>query len=1155
MAKKVRADRTGNIQNSNKESKKSRETRRDRRRSQGTASRHGSPDAAPVTFEPWMRPQYVVPQRLNRWIGLLIFAGTLLFYILTQARSLSFWDAGEYITCGSILGIPHPPGNPFYILTAHFFSYVLSGLTGMSSAFAINLLSGIFSAFAVLFIYLFTVKLMSMFEKDWFPVVLAGFLAAMYTAFSFTFWNNAIEAEVYAGLAFTLNIIMWLTLVWVQRNRDLSHQNLLLLIVLIFFLGFGIHQTSLQLAPAVMFIVFFPRFRDGFRKPGFWGRAVGYFVLLILSYILGEAIAGKGFFPKLLFGLTLMGIVIYHMRYKIRAFTWLMMLLVVLIGLSPHVYLMMRSGQRPFINEGHPSDLKSFKSYIFREQYGQTDIMERRVWETGENGQVNREKPVGFLTGLIVQFDMHFLRYMDWQWFKAEVISGWFGWGDSLFKFLSRFLFTLLGFVGIWYQFKQNRTSFLYLFAFFFMSSFAMVFVTNLSNAEVRDRDYFYTNAYYLWGVWMAIGSVGLVQWARHASRKLSYVVAAVVVVLALVNLASNYHIHDRSEEFVALDYGQNFLNSLEENAIIFTNGDNDTFPLWYAQAVEDPHTRMRLQVTPGDELWGSTAEAYRQKHPDAKLMQDGSVVATVADTLILKEFVRKPTRVRPTAETTAAIDRAMEYKRTHTWGIRRDVSVANLSLLNTPWYIHQLRDLEGVRIEFDLQYLRYKKIWLPESKAFVRVLSVVEKGDRVVLSGMQERNGKLEKRIQEEVDREYAMRELIDHIQPTVFTRNPEVLDDLYRMELEDLGRTVDERDAVWQIPGTDEVTGFTIRPVMSAKNGYLLAVNELSTLEIIQDNYGRRPVYMAVTVPSRDPDLDIVPRLGLPQYLTNEGMVDRLLHPRDAGPGEKVNIRYWGDINPSVLSYNVEKVYEYRSLLDDGIYKDDNILRLGGNYGLSFDRLRLYYLTIDLEVQNELNRSMQSYVRSRAAGSYMEQARSAGQSVRRLLVQRGINVNSRLMRQVGQVIDSTLAKYETTAPESGIWLPFVNQIVKTDSTSQLNLLEGLSGDLEALAVQRMDPGEEARVVRLLREKIRAMGETPPSVDEVALALNDAIADRRMDILEMCLGDMLQGVSDLMMNYVDHYGKIAEEFMGESARNLPGGSMMPVQSPSGDTR
>ncbi len=155
----------------------------------------------------YLKPQPFVNKRHNLIIGLLVFLGTLLVYYLTMARSLSFWDAGEYITCSSILGVPHPPGNPFYILLGRFFT-----ILGFSIPHPqiINFLSSLFSALAVMFTYFFTVKFITMWlenQKEAYIAYIGGFIAATYTAFSFTFWTNAIEAEVYAGLAFILNLV------------------------------------------------------------------------------------------------------------------------------------------------------------------------------------------------------------------------------------------------------------------------------------------------------------------------------------------------------------------------------------------------------------------------------------------------------------------------------------------------------------------------------------------------------------------------------------------------------------------------------------------------------------------------------------------------------------------------------------------------------------------------------------------------------------------------------------------------------------------------------------------------------------------------------------------------------------------------------------
>ncbi|HNU98160.1 MAG TPA: DUF2723 domain-containing protein, partial [Candidatus Syntrophosphaera thermopropionivorans] len=183
------------------------------------------PEKPPAFDETLLRPQALVPSKTNTIVAWIVFAFALIIYMLTQARSLSFWDSGEYATCISILGVPHPPGNPFYIL----FGRALVSLFGNIFPHAViaAFISGLASAFAVMFTYLVTVQLTSMFKiKPW-QSMFAGVIAALYTAFSYTFWMNAVEAEVYAGLVFFINLIIWLTLKWVQNSRDFNKQNYL----------------------------------------------------------------------------------------------------------------------------------------------------------------------------------------------------------------------------------------------------------------------------------------------------------------------------------------------------------------------------------------------------------------------------------------------------------------------------------------------------------------------------------------------------------------------------------------------------------------------------------------------------------------------------------------------------------------------------------------------------------------------------------------------------------------------------------------------------------------------------------------------------------------------------------------------------------------
>ncbi|MCK4653129.1 MAG: DUF2723 domain-containing protein, partial [Candidatus Cloacimonetes bacterium] len=420
-----------------------------------------------------LKPQPFVNKKHNLIIGFVIFGTTLLVYYLTMARSLSFWDAGEYITCSSILGVPHPPGNPFYILLGRFFT--IFGFN-IPHAQVVNFLSGLLSAFAVMFTYFFTVKFVTMWlksGKEAYLAYFAGFLASMYTAFSFTFWTNAIEAEVYSGLVFTINLIVWLMMIWVERSENFSHQNILLLIIYIFFLGFGIHQTSLQIAPAVLFIAVYHMLKEGIKTAGFWKRFIIYLCGLIAVYLIFLNIGKSAQIPvlsKYMFAIAFVGILIYHLRDKVPKRAWLLAFLIIIIALSTHLFLFIRSAHRPFINEGHPHNLKLFTDYILRRQYGITSMFVRRVDESGALGYNLFQK-------LWYQFDYHFLRYFSWQFFNAEIIYGWIKAPKVFIQLISNLIVAFLGFGGAYYHFKKNKHSFAYFFAFMFTASIAMVFV------------------------------------------------------------------------------------------------------------------------------------------------------------------------------------------------------------------------------------------------------------------------------------------------------------------------------------------------------------------------------------------------------------------------------------------------------------------------------------------------------------------------------------------------------------------------------------------------------------------------------------------------------------------------------------------------------
>ncbi len=168
----------------------------------------------------------------------------------------------------------------------------------------------------------------------------------------------------------------------------------------------------------------------------------------------------------------------------------------------------------------------------------------------------------------------------------------------------------LMGIIGLsWQAFHSKRgiEQFWVIFFFFFMTGLAIVLYLNQPPLQPRERDYAFAGSFYAFAIWVGMGVAGL--WALVNSimnnprgekepRKAMAVACATLAVGLLVPLqvvSQTWNDHDRSGRYTTRDFGMNYLASLDDNAIIFTNGDNDTFPLWYAQEVEGFRTDVRV--------------------------------------------------------------------------------------------------------------------------------------------------------------------------------------------------------------------------------------------------------------------------------------------------------------------------------------------------------------------------------------------------------------------------------------------------------------------------------------------------------------------------------------------------------------------------------
>ncbi|RMH71084.1 MAG: DUF2723 domain-containing protein [Gemmatimonadetes bacterium] len=832
------------------------------------------------------------------WIAVLfVFLFTLAIYTITLAPTTSFWDSGEYIACAYILGIPHPPGNPLYVLIGRLFSMIPYG---EEVAWRVNFMSALSTAFSVMLIFLMTFR----FTKNWggstiledIPRYVAGISAAFFYAFSFTIWTNAIEAEVYGPLVFFMALICWYVLYWGDQIKNKWHHMHILLIVYLFALAFGIHQTAVLIIPALIIFI------------------------LISDY-----------------------------RTLLDTKLWFLLLVFATLGYSIHLYLIVRTQVNPGIDEADPYNLYMFGEYIQRKQYRPYRLFERSApfaiqfrdyikyhsWQYLNFEQLQYWYPqlkgalletvksvygflvlfIGLLGGLVhwftgkeredrpqsyLSFDDYLVRVFSSRRYFLYGIFLLILWGtpnpnpfnNLLFnsiltnvtgtvpQFIALLALAAIGpaivFLiiagGAWVsQFIRPYRHFILLFLLVFITTVGFVFFMNLTDHEVRDRDYFWSPGYMIWAIWMGLGTGGIVYWVSRWFKTASigkYLVTGLLgmgfIALPLGNMYTQFHSHDRTNEYIAHDYGLNLLESCDPNGIIFTNGDNDTFPLWFIQEV---------------------------KH------------------------------------------------------IRRDVTVANLSLLNTQWYIKQLRDEWGLAISFTERELSYED--MPGKLYPFRVPQRTPQK----IAGMTV-NVPGDPNTDVVTVKDLAVYNIIEQNARLATFLNPAEYDAF--LQKYPAAKTI--------LPKFEQRFG---NPAIEKESIYIdvdrIPESQRQQLgQAYQDLVKlkwRRPIYFAVTVA----DLMDFDQQG---YLSIEGLVFQL------DPANKVNRKSMDAVK---MEENMWETYKYRGLLaidgdespyEDadyrqllaegrlshavGVYKDENASKLTSNYAAGFSRLASHYRSL---------------------------------------------------------------------------------------------------------------------------------------------------------------------------------------------------------------
>ena len=873
---------------------------------------------------------------LNSISSWTIFLISLTTYTLTVEPTTSFWDCGEYIATAYKLQVGHPPGAPLFLLLGNLFSQFAFGNLEQV-ALMINLMSVLFSALTILLLFwtikLFINKINS--KKNNLIVNISAAVGALIYAFSDSFWFSAVEGEVYAMSSFFTALVFWSIMKW-EKEESSGHKANKWLIFIAYLIGLsiGVHLLSLLVIPAIVIIYYFKKIHTNGNYTGFiLANIIGILILgTIYNGIIPQFVnlAGKLeiFFVNslslpfnsgtiiyfiIVISSIITGLIISKKNKLYNTHTFIIAFAVFLIGYTSFFTLIIRSNANTPIDENSPEDAVSLLSYLNREQYGSSPLLYgqyfnaevisyndgKPVWvkdkklkkyvvsdDRKNSIPVYDKKSSGIFPRMWSSDKRHIESYQEWAGLNSttrrptftENIKFFFnyqinhmylryfmwnfagkqndkqGHGElnngnwiSGINFIDNarlgsqnnipehlknnpgrntyyFLPLLLGLIGLLYHYKNSPQSTWSVFLLFIFTGIAIAIELNQTPFQPRERDYAYVGSFYAFAIWIGMGTVAICQ---SLEKYINYnKITAMTVSLCMLFIPGimaneGWDDHNRSNRYTATDFAKNYLKSCEPNAILFTMGDNDTFPLWYVQEVE---------------------------------------------------------------------------------GFRTDVRIVNLSLLNTDWYIDQMkRDAyDGKAVPFSMEREKYKQ-------GTRDVAIYIDKGvsdKRLSLSDfnrwIKSDNQQTKINIGKDYDFFYTQK-----------IRIP----------------VSDEERVKYDNKSTKSFIDIDLKTSQLEKKDMMI-------LDLIESNNWERPIYFAITIGSSGRSF-----LYLDKYFRLDGMAYKLT-PIDYSESLSQEAGDMGGIDSEVLYNLLMKKYEWGNL-NSNIYLDETNIRMTMNFRNNFSRL----------------------------------------------------------------------------------------------------------------------------------------------------------------------------------------------------------------------
>jgi tetratricopeptide (TPR) repeat protein len=396
----------------------------------------------------------------------------------------------------------------------------------------------------------------------------------------------------------------------------------------------------------------------------------------------------------------------------------------------------------------------------------------------------------------------------------------------------------LLGIFGMIFHFKRHKPDAWVVLSFFLLTGLAIVIYLNQTPYQPRERDYAYTGSFYAFAIWIGIGVMWLFDALskRMAARNALIAATAISLIIPGIMAAEGWNDHNRSLRTLSRDVAINYLQSCAPNAILFTNGDNDTFPLWYAQEVE---------------------------------------------------------------------------------GVRTDVRVVNLSLLQTDWYIRQMRRAayESAPVPFTI----------PEEKLEAEKMSylLINSQSKTPMSLKEA----LAMAISDDPNTKYDTgSDLLDIIPTSNLYIDIDSASVMKNKVISDTARLA--RRISWDLGERSYITK-----------------NDLMVLDLIANNNWERPIYFAVTTGDEA-------YVGLKKYFQLEGLAYRFVPVRQTPDEESLG----GRVNTDAMFDNIMNRWYWGGMDKPGVNLDENCMRMAGNL-----RMQMGILAAALLSEGKTNKAKQ--------------------------------------------------------------------------------------------------------------------------------------------------------------------------------------------------